>query len=154
MAKIKYRAIDPDGTVHARSSARVYTHTVVARLDQAYARTLAKTEGFKASIKQYELHADYASKGWTPAKWMSPEIADRHKQEGFACGGQFIAKHGPDARAYAEKVYQAEVVRIDADTAYHNFGWCGRPDLAAKLADKYRSDPCYRDVTILQAEGR
>jgi hypothetical protein len=31
MAKIKYFATDADGNVHTRSSARGYTHTVVAK---------------------------------------------------------------------------------------------------------------------------
>lgn len=155
MAKnIKYTARDADGQTHTRSSKRVYTHTVVAKLDIDAMIRDADTEGRAYSIQNHAVYVDYVANGWKPAKWMDPETAKRHHEEGFECGRRFLAEHGTDPAAYAEACYQRQVARFIADTEYHNLGWCGRLDLAQKLAAKCAANQYtkYRDVTILEAE--
>jgi len=152
--KIKYIARDADGQLHTRSSNRVYTHTVVAKLDIDAMIRDADTTGRAYSIQNHAVYVGYATNGWKPTKWMTPESAKQHHEKGFECGRRFLAEHGTDPAAYAEVCYQRKVARFTADTEYHNLGWCGRLDLAQKLAAKCAANQYtkYRDVTILEAE--
>lgn len=161
MAKIKYTATDADGNVHTRSSARVYTHTVVVKYDLE--GLLAQSRKYTKSYRELNLadHGYYtreavSPKYCTPYRGETPEQLARRIQFDKDEAARWLAENGTDAEAYADRMEAASIAQCYSRAAkpFSNVGWCGRLDLAEKLADKYRNDPRCRDVTILQAEGR
>jgi hypothetical protein len=165
--KTKYFAIDPQGETHTRTTARTYTHAVVVKLGRAYAaqqlaRRIANTR--KQAPKDFAFYLTMIDGTWytradRPAAlgkgipdWMTPaqreaEIADYTKRCAGCTTPEAYAEH---ALREVETAHAAQI----AEGYYDKFGaagWCGRRDLAEKLAAKERGNG-YEDVVILEAQ--
>lgn len=145
MAKTTYTAIDPNGAVHTRKSDRIYTHTVVARWSKERALQRAKSS---ASITQDGKNWDYetAIANGTKVTWVNfPEQQAEHKARCIASlagrsRDQYVADH------LAKRIADVEAADY---VVFRNIGWCGRLDLAHKLAAQSEGV----DVTILEARS-
>lgn len=166
MAKTAYFATDANGKTHTRNSDRVYTHTVVYRnskerfLASANAEMWADRDGWT-----YDYYAACAAGTHphvtkiTPAggfhhSYTAEQIAERQEKQ-----RQQNASEIADAKTKVNGVTREQwiaarlaervaVVEATDFTVWHNAGWCGRLDLAQKLAAKYN------DVAILPAVAR
>jgi len=150
----KFTAIDPQGTVHKRTSQnRSYAFTVVvlsgaamlerarpdaAKIKQQNDASWDRIENEAKGIfpKSEQWRGEKALAGWQA---FSIEWMQTHTREGELA----------EAIANAEKRYAARVAG-GADLRYHNVGWCSRRDLAEKLANTYRVHN-HEDVRILEA---
>jgi len=135
MPKIIFTAIDPNGVEHKRTSdRRSYSHTVVYQKAVHEARAKARhashidngryylqciAKGFHESLMKFEHYASDQGRHDADVKMAYAELKGCTTAEGFA------------AMRVAE-----ELLKLDAEdwSAYWNAGWCGRFDLAQKLA--------------------
>ena len=143
MTKISYTATDANGAIHTRttSSGRIYTHTVVhqptkaaaiARAHQMHPGTLKNCQyQFDSAAQGMEAYADAGLKRF-------PSLGRDYFNHQWAEHAEFAAKWGT-AAAYAQHVLDKHLASIEATdfTVWHNAGWCGRLDLARKLASNY-----------------
>jgi len=143
MPKIKYSATDANGLVHTRTSARVYTHMVVARPSYANAVARASRVHMPTQKSNFEYHMNIAEGVITSQYTSRDHAAD--DLGGATTLEQYVALNIKRALAAVEKS-KAEG-RFDR---FFDKGWCGRRDLADKLAAKARSDG-YAEVAILPA---
>lgn len=159
MAKTHYFAIDAAGREHTRSSdRRTYTHAVAYQCSKEEALVSAQSE---QNRKQHEKNAQYYLDCIANGKHLSlmgfehyrndasRQAADvreaREKMQGFET-----------AKAYAEKLIADEVASIEARdwSIWHIEGWCGRADLAGKLARSITAQKSVLKVDILEAQTR
>lgn len=157
--KTTFTAIDPNGTAHTRTSeTRIYTHTVVGlpSLQRAILYTISK-ENRKSFVDSYPHFAAYldGTSRWlkkhdweTDAKYdgrVAYEIARSEKElNGATCADEY-GQMKIDAKL-------ANLRKLEAEgyyNKYQNMGWCGRADLAAKLAAKKTSLIC---ITVLEVK--
>lgn len=147
MPAIKYSA-EHNGQIFTRKSQRTYTHTVVARRNMDAA---IKCESDKAWNKvAFSNHAFFSQEAnpATRKHSVTPEQEARY---------QAIAAMTKEQ--YAESLMRERLARIEKNRLAGdydrmvNLGWCGRPDLAQKLAAKERASGWYLDVTILEAKA-
>lgn len=165
MAKTVYTATDANGTVHTRKSDRGYSHTVVFRNVKSEKLADAVHKGWRnLDANNYKYEASIADGSTvlyiTPAGSYHASrdaayiAADQKAQteknaERVAKAQAFIAAN-PDKAAYldAEELKRIASAEKADYTTWFNAGWCGRFDLAQKLAAKYT------DVQILPATTR
>jgi hypothetical protein len=146
MPKIKYTAVDANGRVHTRSSARTYTHMVAVRPSYGYALGRAKLVE-RVSRSNFDYYTEIVE-GRGDARWCDVATATE-KLLGATSFTDYVAKFIAKA-----------VAKVEADKAaghYDSFGsagWCGRPDLADKLAAKERGEPWNAEVVILPAVAK
>ncbi|MER9003312.1 hypothetical protein NKI15_06745 [Mesorhizobium sp. M0862] len=141
MPKTIYTAIDPAGVEHKRTTAdRTYTHTVVFQRSKAAAieaATAKSARGFHANNGQYYL--DCIRDG-RHSNLMSFEHYrnDTDRQARDVAEAIEHLSGVTTAAEFADAKVAAHVARIEATdwTIWHNAGWCGRHDLALKLAAK------------------
>lgn len=152
MPKTVYTAIDPNGVEHKRTTSdRTYTHTVVAQRSKAAAMVGATAIGWaKTDRSNFEYYVQIAS-GNDPYPARNYMTSDRFTAEQIA-GHQAVvdadnAKRVAEAKATTDGVALADYLaaklaerfaRVEAGdyVSYVNHGWCGRHDLALKLASK------------------
>jgi hypothetical protein len=166
MAKTSYFATDANGNIHTRNSDRVYTHTVVYRNSKSKQLEAAKSaECRKMDGRNYDYAVECAAGTHqhvttiTPASgfhasYTAEYIADR--QEAQRAENEIrIARAKADIGTMTRVEYQDakeanRVAKVEATdfTIWHNAGWCGRLDLAQKLAAKYN------DFEILPATAK
>lgn len=135
-----------NGQTFTRKTDRVYTHTVVSKPAHTYEQALAAAKAFK----QYG--ADwiaYCQEAMSPDYKYASVNTDAQRAE--------YARHvevGLDViNAEVSARFVAAVEASNAENHYETFynnGWCGRFDLAQKLADKMRKYG-HRGVVILEA---
>ncbi|MBZ9847206.1 hypothetical protein LB565_04285 [Mesorhizobium sp. CA14] len=138
MPKTVYTAIDPNGEEHKRTTAdRTYTHTVVYQRSKDAAIARAKDarkghvdsgnyylgcvrDGHYANLMKFEHYRTDAARQASDAADAAAKMAGRTAEE------------------YADAKVAEHLAAIEATdwTVYHNAGWCGRHDLALKLAAK------------------
>lgn len=142
--KTKYFAIDATGQRHERTTARTYSHMVVVLHNLEKNRKNAASKEAKASHgRNYDYHAREA--GPNPQFSNTPSQLEEHRR---------IADMGRDH--YIEICVLAEIERINKSgegeyaDQWRDFGWCGRLDLAKKLAAKWAH---YGKVDILEAQA-
>ncbi len=153
MPKTKFTAKDKNGTIHTRTSdRREYTHTVVYlpsfEQDMACVDSDWKTDG--SNFDYYTLIAggndplpcrNYRT---DPARWTAEEIAaaeaDAVERQKARIDDASARVMGKTRQAYIAEHRAERVARIHAKKAegyygiWQNAGWCGRLDLAHKLA--------------------
>jgi hypothetical protein len=145
MAKIKYFAVDANGVEHTRSSARTYTHMVVVRVNLAVKRAGAKS---KAEIDYHTKNYDYyctqaAGKGRYPSS--EKEMVLNKEIAAMTC------------EQYVQSEIEKRIAKINKDGLgeysdnWFSAGWCGRLDLAQKLAREFG---CYGITAILEAQTK
>jgi hypothetical protein len=156
MAKTAYIATDAAGIKHTRNSDRVYTHTVVIK--GGYERDLRAANDMAYAAKEAnDLWAQVGKglEGYVANGLRKHAILGRdYFVKRFAEDSAIVAQFGT-AAAYIDSKRAAHVARVEAEKAagrfekWGNIGWCGRLDLAQKLAAKYQGD---YTVAILPAE--
>lgn len=135
-----------EGFSFTRTSAgRTYTHVVLVRGSAAAQRASCEAEArscWSRNLKNRMATAAGTSETVTGYSWMSPERRERHhaedglKYQAEAAAELAAGEEGMVAYWLArhEKRVAGRKVAADGDTYYTAAGWCGRPDLAAKLA--------------------
>jgi hypothetical protein len=165
-----FTAIDPNGVEHVRTSdRRNYSHTVVAQynkadhMNRAVDPNWAKTDG-----SNWDYHAKiangndpYPSKcylGNHPDKYSAEQIAEE-----VVTVAATNAKRVEDAKTFVSITREEHIAKMLADriaaveakdyNGWHNLGWCGRRDLADKLASGKDGNGggYYHNATVLEA---
>jgi hypothetical protein len=152
--KVTFTAVDPMGIVHRRTSdRRTYTHTVVGKRSYAAALAAVTAKHWRASDVQNfhyqtaiaEGRDPYPSKNWCSERHTTEQIVatqvrvDAENAARLIKARAEIAPHA-DAEAYAVAMQIERIADVDKANAeggydrYDNLGWCGRLDLAQKLA--------------------
>lgn len=166
----KYFAIDADGGRHTRSTERTYTHTVVVKGGYEHALIGAKAKGWRSTDESnFRYYAEIAAgRDRHPNKAylrddMSPaeRQAELDRVELANAARLARAKLESDGRTVEQYVaWQQElrVARVEERKAKGDFdrwinaGWCGRYDLAVKLAAKEQGRGPGFVVDILEAQ--
>lgn len=170
--KTIFTATDSNGFVHKRSTeSRAYTHTVVVRggyqHDLAGAADKAWDKSMVSNFEYYLAIAEdrspyYPTKRYraeNPAGWTAEQIAE---EEAYLTAGDAESKakavrevEGHTVRSYVDAQRRDRIAAVEAKKAeghyekWLNAGWCGRLDLADKLAAKHRIGD--HEVAILPA---
>jgi len=166
----KYFAIDADGGRHTRSTERTYTHTVVSKGGYEVALASARHKAWKATdISNYNHDAEIAAgRDRYPYKAylrddMSPaeRQAELDRVEVANAARVARAKLNVDGRTVDQYVaiqLEQRIKRVEERKAKGEFeqwvsvGWCGRYDLAMKLAAKEQQRGADVVVAILEAQ--
>lgn len=166
MAKTRYSATDANGTVHTRSTDRTYTHTVVAQLnraelmERALSKAWAKSDGDNydyavecaAGTHRHVTHVtDRAGYhvSYTDEQVAGFQEAQRAENAKRIASAKLIVAISREEHIAAEQAKRVASVEATDFEAFHNLGWCGRRDLAVKLAAK--TGEYYRNIMILEA---
>ena len=156
MPATKYLAIDSLGAEHTRSSQRVYTHTVVVMYDYDAAINNAKTyHASKAAIATATRNFDYEvsiATGNDPhpeydyvqvdGKWQRVYNDATAARQAIRAAKSSAEIEG-GFEAYRARILAKELARVEsrkengAFTTWGSVGFCGRLDLAQKLAAQY-----------------
>lgn len=167
MAKTKYTATAPNGTVHTRSTERTYTHCVMVRPSYEYDLALADKDT-KYDADNYAYYAreaarpDYTAahlptyaQAWTPeaqAQRVAQEQANIQERR------DLVAKY-PTLAAYVAAQRAERVASVESKRAagyyedYLDAGWCGREDLARKSVAQHQG-PRYAEVIMVPAVAK
>lgn len=150
--KITLKHALPCGTIATRTTAREYSHVVILRTDLVAAR--AELDRISDNVLA--------------------NFAYDQKIVGIGAGGQVRASNGrfypvtqdnvdralasmrgfTDAQAFAEARRQERLAEFDAEHGdatrgpWAIVGWCGREDLARKLANQQQGYACRTDVQV------
>jgi hypothetical protein len=156
--KTNYIATDAAGVTHTRSTeSRAYTHTVVRKGGYAVAMASALSASWGKTDRSnfdYYLRIAEGRSEFYPSTRYCAKYADRHTPEQIAeedarltiSDAQKVAEAKAVCAGFTADTYVAEqrrlrVERIETKLAeggyevWHNMGWCGRLDLAQKLAN-------------------
>lgn len=165
-----FTAIDAAVQTHKRTSkSRSYTHTVVALrsysfdLDRANSKVWDKEEG--KNFDYYSLIAfgndPHPCRCYrTPDRWTAEQIAEEAASV-EAMNAKRITDAADRVTGHTRETYLAarradRVARVEKAKAegryaqWENLGWCGRLDLAQKLASR-ESGPRFTKIEILPA---
>lgn len=157
----KYFAICPDGSKVTRNTKRTYTHAVVVRRAHQpiinHIENLEKLEGkgmrssFQYYVDRIEAHEagrDYffRSNG-CKADPLTPAEVEKAAAVRDAGFDGYVAARRKELMDRYTKMLDAG----DFDS-YSAIGWCGRPDLAQKLASKEAGDSRWAEVKIVEAQ--
>lgn len=168
MAKTIFTATDAAGTVHKRTSEnRTYTHTVVAlpsyEFDMAQNdkdwEVDAKNFGYYVQIATgHDPHPTRNYRADYPEKWTAEEIAagqahaDAENAKRIQDAADRVTGHTRETYVAAQRAERAAKVNARKAKGYYgewvNLGWCGRPDLAQKLAGQAQGGR-YASIAIL-----
>lgn len=139
----KLTATAPDGTIITRRTDRTYTHVVVCQTDPA-----KRLDGWlrNAELSHRKCNFDFMCQEAGPdAKYgtyrSEKELAEYKR---VAAMGHEAWRNEAIARVHKE---HADWVAAGGPSKWLLCGWCGRPDLAQKLAAKDHGDGC--NVTII-----
>jgi uncharacterized protein (DUF427 family) len=159
----KHFVIDQNGKKHTRTSqGRVYSHCVIVRdvYELALARAQIGTRLNANYISNFNYYVSLAagtnehSKPWS---WEKPEDAAERIAKQRAKAEKEIAGIATPAQ-YLEKLIAEDIAAVEkqkAEGKYDEFGvygWCGRRDLAKKLAAKCRALGHFDIVEIAEAQ--
>lgn len=151
--------IDPQGVAHTRSSkGRTYTHTVVFKrgaLKQAGDLVFAQRSTMQDSLVTQDTYASWAQGKWGTLSAHERQDAARGREvsaylqeQGVKHMAQFATAEAYEAYKLAHRLENhAKLVAQGYYDTYANAGWCGRADLARKLANQQSGD-----VLILEAQ--
>ena len=140
--------------VFKRTTARTYTHIVVARRNPEH---LIAVENAATDTKYLDFYIARAQGTSKIYDFESPESIARD----VARGQEILAAGGKEAYFAQQKVaYEASVrasVARGSFDQYFEDGWCGRLDLAEKKASalrnvSFKGIPAYLDIQILPAD--
>ena len=160
-----FHAIDPQGVAHTRSTKRTYSHTVVVRLGDAYAaRMLANSLKHTAAQapKDYAFHQSVIDRSW---HYIDGKVGGTLRYPNSTSEADMLAdtaKHTAELDGRTVEQYTADALDAvrkshaeDAAKGYFsnfiNVGWCGRLDLAMKLANGGHRYTNPQNVIVLEA---
>lgn len=158
----KFTAIDPSGGLHKRTSVdRTYTHTVVSKRavewDLSFVRAPDRVRVQRSNFRHHLAWLDSTSEWLVRSPWESEE---RHKvevEQALAKAREVIGDNWIEDD-WIEAQAQDQIARIEKAKAagyydqWVNDGWCGRLDLAQKLASKMAGQGRV-EITILEAKA-
>lgn len=157
MAKSTFTAIDPNGATHKRTSvSRTYTHTVCSKPNYEYELKHASEPriqdginwGFSCQMVAWGGLYKGERKSWDTDSYVAQQLA-RYTE---------LKNEYSSREAAIEGERQKRIAAVEARMTsghyrkYECHGWCGRLDLAQKLAAQ--TAPHRLDVTILPAVRR
>jgi len=144
MSKTKY-AVEFAGQTFTRTTARTYSHIVVAKNSKAKALHWASV----CTDVNAQYMVDHALGKAPVYSWQTPEDIAKYVAKGNA-----ILAIGMDAHQAQYKANSiAEIERYASEGAYDKYviqGWCGRADLAQKLAGSLGDS--WVDVQIVEVK--
>lgn len=158
----KHFVIDPNGVKHTRTSQhRKYTHCVIVRDGYELALARAKSGHWNTNyLSNFNYYVSLAagthdhSKPWAWEKLE--EAADRIAKQRAKAQKQIAGIATP--AQYLQKLIAEDIAAVEkqkTEGKYEKFGvygWCGRADLAEKLAAKCRSLGSFDVVIIAEAQ--
>jgi hypothetical protein len=141
----KHTATHEGFTFTRNSAGRAYTHVVVVRQSVAADRLHAERSARTSWSRNLDWHKDCAAGTAEAVAGYDWESAEKRAERAASADAQKIKARAVAMLDLGEEGYVAEqLARFDArdqgklaadgDTYYTSAGWCGRPDLAAKLA--------------------
>lgn len=152
MAKVTLKHKLPCGAIETRTTARTYSHVVVMRRDLSVIR---EQEGriSKLDLSNYEFFKAALAAGVGGSQRLQGGLDIKVDQARY---DRAVIEIGDckSAQAYAEKRRDARLAAHDAKHGNAKFGdwfvagWCGRADLAEKLAQKERKGWAPADVRV------
>jgi hypothetical protein len=154
MAKTKYKAICPDGTIITRSSDRVYVAAVIAQASYDFSLAQADQDG-KNDGSNWEFNCQMVAWGGIYRGERKPWDTDEAIAKSLAQCTERMNEY-PSAAAAIAGERAKRIARVEEAKANGYFeqwqliGFCGRPDLAAKAAAKAQGGR-YADVRIVPA---
>ena len=153
---MKYFVTDANGVKHTRNSHRTYTHAVLYRESkEAALRLIERKHPFLADNFWYH-HAflDGTSKWLERSPWEKDEDQYKRRVEKDIERSR-NALRGCETPEDWEAMLRADAMdRIEANDydQWHVEGWCGRHDLAVKLAHKTNCSSRVKEAVILPVE--
>jgi hypothetical protein len=136
--KIKLTATLPNGEVIDRTTARTYTHVVVYTINEAKMMAACWTpQNEKQERQNFVYYAqcaagehDHARVHEGAPEWKASSAATCRKN------GEDMMAEFPTVEAFVagRKARSEYHARKQINAGWHIAGWCGRPDLAQKLA--------------------
>jgi hypothetical protein len=144
MAKAtKFTAIH-DGHAFKRSSQnRIYTHTVIVGVNISVARDEAKlsaSASYEMNLKWHQSWLDGTCEYLVKASYDTQERHDADVKQHIETATRVV--NGGLEGAIAESLARFDnemsnsLISTDGTMFYYNAGWCGREDLAIKLASQ------------------
>jgi len=152
----KYFVTDANGKKHTRNSHRIYTHAVLYRDSKEAALRLAqRRDRFLADNFWYH-HAflDGSSKWLERSPWEKDEDQYKRRVEKDIERARYFLRgcKTPDELWNVTLAERLETIEKTDFTAWAVEGWCGRHDLAVKLAHKVNAKERVGEVVILPVE--
>lgn len=152
----KHTATLPDGRIVKRTSQnRVYPYMVAGRRCAKYAMEMANSKlAQKQDGENWDWEKSRADGTYEYSAYIasSPRI-EEYKARDLAEGGKFIAEH-PDRAAYVAEKHAARVAAVEATdfSKWFALGWCGRHDLAMKLAGSKTGRSYWAETRIIETQ--
>ena len=134
----KLTATLPNGEVITRTTACTYTHVVVYTISEAKAMAAAWTPEIERQERKnfsYYSHCATGQHEHTRPRADAPQWEINNAATCRRNGAEILAQF-PTVEAYlaGQKARNEGHARKQIDAGWHIAGWCGRPDLASKLA--------------------
>lgn len=161
MPKTTFVAVDPNQVAHTRTSqSRTYTHCIVVRLSEPYARRMAEEAGSGGIVASNFAHyqaliagtSSFSAKGsWETDEYHQARVAsdiDRAKQH--LKGAETLAEYRARLRYDAIQAH-VEAVAAGRFTQYSAVAWAGRPDLAEAQVRQYTGKARIAEVLAIPA---
>jgi len=136
--KTKLTATLPNGEVITRTTERTYTHVVVYTINEAKMMAACwvpdkekqERKNFKYYVECAAGEHEHARVHEGAPEWKASSAATCRKN------GEDMMAEFPTVEAYlaGQKARSEAHARKQIDIGWHIAGWCGRPDLAQKLA--------------------
>ena len=153
---MKYFVTDANGVKHTRNSHRTYTHVVLYRDSKEAALRLAerKEQFFDENFWYYHAFLDGTSRWLERSPWEKDEDQYKRRVEKDIERSRYFLRgcKTPDelwSITLAERLGAIEKTDFNAWAVE---GWCGRHDLAVKLAHKANCSYRVKEAVILPVE--
>lgn len=160
MATTKHIATADGQTFTRNSKSRVYTHCVVAKpsIECALERAQSKAarDLHRSNYRWYQKTLACEGRRFEQSKYVTDEVYREQCQRHIDDAIEELAEAQSEDEYISRKVGEelAGIAAQEAKGFYDTWaecGWCGRLDLAQKLAATKRAHEYYGDVVILEA---
>ena len=152
---MKYFVIDANGKKHTRNSMRTYTHAVLYRESKSAALRLAERKD-RFSVDNFWYHhafVDGTSK-WLERKSWENEVQYMKRAAEEVERSRNALRGCETPEDWEAALREEAIARIEARdfSQWAVEGWCGRHDLAVKLAHKTNCKERVAEAIILPVE--
>ncbi len=152
----KYFVIDANGKKHTRGSKRTYTHAVLYRESKDAAIRLAnvKPRWHNENFWYHHAFLDGSSKWLARKEWEKDDAQFKRRVDQEIERARYFLKgcKTPDELWELRRGEALAAIEAKDFGVWHAEGWCGRYDLAQKLAHGVAARERVLDVVILPAE--
>jgi hypothetical protein len=154
----RYFVTDDNGRVHTRNTTRTYTHVVLYRLSKEAALRLAERKDRFLADNFWHHHGfvDGTSKWLVRAPWEKDDAQYKRRVEKDVARSHRALRGTKSPEEWYAALRDEALARIDRINydIWHAEGWCGRLDLAQKLAHKVNCRETVAEAIILPVEIR